>query len=65
MQIIIYRMDKHGVPGMVQWVKNPIAEALVTAEVWVRSPTQPSGLKDLALLQLWHRTDASWIQFLA
>ena len=50
---------------MVQWVKNPIAEALVTAEVWVRSPTQPSGLKDLALLQLWHRTDASWIQFLA
>ena len=38
---------------MVQWVKNPTAEAQVTAEVQVRSLAQSSGVKDLALLQLW------------
>ena len=30
------------------WVKNPTAMARITVEAWVRSPAQPSGLKDLA-----------------
>ena len=37
---------------MVQWVPNPTAVTQVAVEVWVRSPAQRSGLKDLALLQL-------------
>ena len=41
---------------MAQWVKNPIAAALVAAEVWGPSPAQHSGLKEPALLQLWHRS---------
>ena len=38
---------------MAQWVKNPTPAARVTAEVWVQSPAQYSGLKDPALQQLW------------
>ena len=40
---------------MVQWAKNLTARAQVAAEVKVSFPAQHSGLKDLALLQLWHR----------
>ena len=36
---------------MEQWVKNLTAAAQVTAEVWVLSSAQHSGLKDPALLQ--------------
>ena len=39
---------------MAQWVKNFSAPAQVAAEMWVPSPAQHSGLKDLAL-QLWLR----------
>ena len=45
------------VPTVVQWVKNLTVAAQVTAEVWVQSLTQCSGLKDLALLQLQLRFD--------
>ena len=41
---------------MAQWVKNPTAAALVPAEAWARSPAQHSGLKDLVLPQLRHRS---------
>ena len=34
------------VPPVVQWVKNPIAEAQVTAEVWVWSQAPCSASKD-------------------
>ena len=37
------------VPAVVQWVKNPTAEAQVAAEAWVRLPARLNGLKDLAL----------------
>ena len=40
-----------GFPAMVQSVKNPAA----MAQVWVGFLVHHSGLKDLALLQLWHR----------
>ena len=39
------------VAAVAQWVKNPTVTARVAAEV-CRSPSQHSGLKDLALLQL-------------
>ena len=42
-----------GVATVVQWVKNPMAAAWVTAEVQVLA--WHSGLKDLALLQLLFR----------
>ena len=51
-----------GVPTMVQWIKNPTAVTLVTVEVWVRSPPQHSGLKDLVLPQLWYRSKL-WLGF--
>ena len=35
----------HRVPAVVQWVKNPSAAAPVTAEAWVQSPAQHSGLR--------------------
>ena len=38
---------------MAQWVQNPTAKAQVAAEAQVQSSAQSSGLKDLALLQLW------------
>ena len=41
---------------MMQRVKNPTAGAQFPAEAWVRSPARCSGLKDLALLQLWSRS---------
>ena len=42
-----------GVPTVVQWVKNPTAAAWVFSEAWVCTQACSSGLKDLALLQLW------------
>ena len=47
---------------MVHWIKNPTEAAWVTAEVWVWSLAEHSGLKDLALLRLWHRSQL-WIGF--
>ena len=41
------------VPAMGQLVKNSTAAAWVAAEEWVPSPIRHSGLKDLALPQLW------------
>ena len=38
---------------MAQWVKNLITAAWVAVEEWV--PSLASGLKDLALPQLWLR----------
>lgn len=49
---------------MAQWVKNLNAVAWVTGEVWVQSPAQHSGLKDLVLPQLLV-TNAARIQSLA
>ena len=43
---------------MVQGVKNPISMAQVAVGAQVQSPAQGNGVKDLALLQLWHR---SWL----
>ena len=43
---------------MAQWVKNPIAVAWVSVEVWV----QHSGLKDPASLQLRRRSQL-WLGF--
>ena len=40
---------------MAQWVKNPTAVVQVTVKVQIGSLVQYSGLKDPALLQLWHR----------
>ena len=47
---------------MAQWVKNLTAEAQVTAESWVQSPAQHSGLKYPALLQLQCRSQL-WLRF--
>lgn len=44
-----------GVPIVAQWVKKSTAVAQVAAEVWVGSTARHSGLKDLALQQMWHR----------
>ena len=52
---LCFKKQLFGAPAMVQWVKNLTAVARVAVEVWVQSLTQCSGLKDLALLQLWHR----------
>ena len=41
---------------MAQWVKNLTTVAQITAEVRVQSPVWCSGLKDLALPQLQHRS---------
>ena len=51
-----------GVPTVMQWVKNLTAVALVTAKAQVVSLAQCSGLKDLALPQLWHRL-LLWLRF--
>ena len=40
---------------MAQWVKNLTTVAWVTAEVRVQFLSWHNGLKDLTLLQLWHR----------
>ena len=50
------------VAAVGQWVKNPIAAAQVTAETQVQSPARSSGLKDLALSQLLHRSEL-WLRF--
>ena len=41
---------------MVQWVKNLTAAAWVAAVMPVPSPAQHTGLKDLALLELWRKS---------
>ena len=51
-----------GVPTVVLWVKNQTALDWVSAEAWVQSPTWSSGLKNLALLQLWHRSQL-WLKY--
>ena len=38
-----------GGPPVAQSVRNSTAAAQVTAEAWIRSPAQHSGLKDPAL----------------
>ena len=48
-----------GVPAIAQSVKSPTAVAQVAVEVQFHSPAQCSGLKDVALPQLWLRFD-SW-----
>ena len=45
-----------GVPAVAWLVKNPTVAAWVTAEVQVRSLAQHSGLNDLTLPQLQHRS---------
>ena len=47
---------------MAQWVKNQTAAARVTAEAWDQSLAWHSGLKDPALLHLWHRSQL-WLRF--
>ena len=47
---------------MAQWVKNPTAVAGIVAEVWVKSLARRSGLKDLAVLQLWLILQL-WLEF--
>lgn len=41
---------------MAQWTKNPTTEAWIAVEVCVPYRAWPSGLKDLALPQLWGRS---------
>ena len=49
-----------GVPNVAKWVKNLTAAARVATEVQVWPQAWHSGLKDLALLQLWYKvTDAA------
>ena len=43
-------------------VKNLTAAAWVAVEAQVRPPAQHSGLKDPALLHLWHRSQM-WLRF--
>ena len=45
-----------GVPAVAWLVKNLTAAALVATKAQVQSLAQHSGLKDLALLQLQHRS---------
>ena len=47
---------KGEVPTVAPWVKNVTAVAQVPGEMQVRSLAHRSGLKDLVLLQLWHRS---------
>ena len=49
------------VPAVAQSVKNLTGGAQVSAEAWVRCPAWCSGLKDLALPQLWLRFHP-WLQ---
>ena len=42
--------------AVARWVNNLTGAARVSAEVWVWSPAQQSGLKDQVLLQLWRRS---------
>ena len=47
---------------MVQWAKNPTAVVQVSVELWIQSPAQCNGLKDLALVQLRCRLQL-WLEF--
>ena len=49
-----FKIHSLGVPAIVQGVKNLTLAAQVSVEEWVWFPAQHSGLKDPALLQLWH-----------
>ena len=42
--------------AVASWVKNVTAAARVTMEATIQSPSQGSGLKDLMLLQMRHRS---------
>ena len=53
--IVEKRERERAVLTLAQWVKNLTAVALVAVEAQVRSPAQCSGLKGLALPQLWCR----------
>ena len=57
--------EKHrrGVPTVAQWVKKPTAVAQVSKKVQVQCPAWHSGLKDLALPQLWCRSHL-WLRFI-
>ena len=48
---------------MAPWVKNLTAAVWVTVEVQVQCLAQCSGLKDPALLQLWHRSKAGELPY--
>ena len=41
-----------GVPTVVQWVNNPTCFCGVASSI----PSQAQGVRDLVLLQLWHRS---------
>ena len=58
----LYFNFKKRAPAMVQWVKNPTAVALVSAEAQVWSPAPQSGLKDVSLLQVRCRSQL-WLRF--
>ena len=49
----------HGVPPVVQWIKNLTAVTWVTVEARVQSPAQCNGLKDLAREALQHMQERS------
>ena len=57
----VSRVDK-GVPAVVQWVKNLTAVSRVPVEVQAQTLARSSGLKDLLLLQLLHRSQL-WLRF--
>ena len=47
---------------MVQWIKNTTVVASVAVDICVQSLAQCSGLKDPALLHLWHMSQL-WPRF--
>ena len=54
--VVIAKILDSGVPAVVQWIKNPTAATWVSVEVQVWSLVWHSGWQDLALPQLWHRS---------
>ena len=53
------------VPAVAQWVKNLTARPQVFMEAQVWSLAWASGLKDMALRQMWYRCTCTQIQSLA
>ena len=51
----LLELRKVGVPAVVQWVKNLMTVAQVSAEAQIQSLVCHSGLKDLASPELWLR----------
>ena len=60
-RFIILKKEREG-PTVVYWIKGPIAVVWVAAEVQVQSTAWHSGLKNLALPQLWHRLQL-WLRY--